>query len=170
MSKNYDNIFTKKATEYTDHINLPEKEQEYYTRFKSEYYDNQVSQDPEKIKDQLHNTKELVSSVYNSTNSRNRDLLSTQKATNQLQELNEEVNYKDVYEEDKYTSMLKTEGYSETIRGMFQEFSDEFTQINTQPQSINLLKLFYITIQRVNREERKWLRKEKQISKEKKSI
>lgn len=64
---------------------LNEEELEWLNKFEGEYTNASVSQsDPERLKDQLHNTKELAKDCTDRNNARNRCLLNKKKATNEL--------------------------------------------------------------------------------------
>lgn len=158
--------FSQKSLEYLDHQKLPKKDKAYYSKFIDEYYGNSLSKDISKIKTQLHNTSELVDKVYAQTNSKHRDLLSHVKATNHLSEKIEVEECADsLYEEDRYYHMLKTNGYNDTLKELFEDYATNLSHTNTSEASLKLLKLFYIDFQKLNREERSWKRKEKKIAK-----
>lgn len=64
---------------------LNEEELEWLNKFEGEYTNASVSQsDPERLKNQLHNTKELAKDCTDRNNQRNRCLLNITKSTNQL--------------------------------------------------------------------------------------
>ena len=158
------NNFTRKAQEYLDDQKLPEgKEKEYYDKFNFEYYDNNVNK--HNLENQLHNTENLVDEVYSSCNARNRDLLSTAKVTKQLTDLK---SVEDVYtptnEDDEYLEMLKVEGYNNTLKRIFEDYSHLLLESNTIKSSSYLLKTFYISLGKLNREQKRWVRQEKKLN------
>lgn len=64
---------------------LNEEELEWLNKFEGEYTNASVSQsDPQRLEDQLHNTKELAKDCTDRNNARNRCILNKKKATNEL--------------------------------------------------------------------------------------
>lgn len=151
--------FPKKSLEYIDKIeNLSEEDKKYYDLFLDEYYSTSIS--PKNILTQIHNTPQLIKSVYDQTNSRNRDLYSKLKLGDKLEHTPEDCS--DTHKENKYSSLLKTSTFNETILELFDDFSLEIsTSKLTQVDALNLLKRFYVEISRVNREEAKFKKNNK---------
>lgn len=159
--------FTQKSREYIDKTELQGKDLEYYTKFLDEYYDNSVNK--KNLSDQLHNTDELVKKVYDQTNSRNRDLLSLLKVTKKLDSEPDILNKttKNLYEKNKYLHLLKISGYNNTLKTLFEDFSEFLIDIQDHSHSISLLKQFYVEINRLAREERKWKYRQKSLDNKK---
>lgn len=156
--------FNKKTREFLDKIkNLSEEDKAYYDKFLNEYYSNALSTDPIKLGNQLHNTKELVSSVYNSTNSRNRDLLAQAKSTNTLNQNLESFKGEDT---DKYAEVLKTYGYNKAFTELFEDYSLIMLEQDTYADVHSALKRFYIDLSKLNRLESKFKRQERKNKKE----
>lgn len=157
--------FTKKASEYVDSVHFDSKElNDYYDKFIFELYDNSLSKSLENINKQLHNTNDLINKVYDSCNARNRDLISNLRATGHLEQ--EVESDTPLYKEDKYQHMLKTHGYNDTLKELFDDFSILNMSTKTHQSSLNILKSFYIEISKLNREERRFRKKERLITKE----
>lgn len=158
--------FNKKALEYVDRPKFEDQEiNEFYEKFIFELYDNNLSKKLENINLQIHNTNRLIDEVYASANARNRDLISHLKATKQIDEYNEDT-YQEVFQENKYLYLLKTDGYNASLKELFEDYSEVLIGITNPKRSLGILQTFYIEVQKLNREERKWRKNEKIISKE----
>lgn len=157
--------FTRKASEYIHKKDFKNKElNDYYEKFERELFDNNLSKSLDRIHTQLHNTNELINKVYSQANSRERDLVSNLRATGHLeQEVDSNTPF---YKEEKYSHLLKTHGYNYTLKELFEDYSLMNLEVNTLHDSLQLLKHFYVEISKLNREERKFKKKDSQITKE----
>lgn len=163
--KNYKKVnFPKKSQEYIDDPNYGDPDlDDYIFKFNNEYYGNSLKKTHEGLKKQLHNTTDLVDQVYNQTNSRNRDLQSKLRVTHQI-DTERPIENLSQSNEDKYEYLLKKEGYNNTLKEIFLDFSYILSKATTESSSLISLKLFYIEIMKLHREEKKWRVKENKMN------
>lgn len=155
--------FPQRVHEYIDEPELPEDAKTYYDKFNNENYGNSLSKD--NLNSQLHNTPELVKSVYDQSNARSRCLLTKMKITKQL-DPSEEQESTHLYQDDKYYRMMKVDGYNLTLKEIFEDFSLLLTETTTPHHTLQHLKSFYVATRKLDREEKKWKKNEKLILKE----
>jgi hypothetical protein len=144
--------FPRNTREYLDKIeNLSEEDKEYYKKFNDEYYANSISIQNTSL--QLHNTPSLVKQVYNQTNARGRDIMS--KSFYRVDETIDSLENQP--KENKYSQLLKTSTFNETIIELFDDYSLEISSsVKSHGDALMILKRFYVEIGRVQREEAKF--------------
>ena len=97
--------------------------------------------------------------VYDQTNSRGRDLLSLIRASGASTDLSQDI--AEPVEEYSYTEKLKTSDYNTVLKELFTDYAEDLKDAKDFRVALYLLQRFYVDIQKITREEKKFKKQER---------
>lgn len=97
--------------------------------------------------------------MYDQTNSRGRDLLSLIRSSGASTDVSQDI--AEPQQDYSYTEKLKVSDYNTVLKELFTDYAEDLTDSKDFRVSLYLLQRFYVDIQKITREEKKFRKQER---------